>query len=413
MKASHLIKKTSSGIITGGADNDPSGITTYSITGATTGFALVWLLLLSTPLLIVVQGMSAKIGDVKKKGLTTIIEEHFGRKVAVISMVSLIVVNTLTIGADLSIMGSVLNSFITFIPSVVFIPVLALIIWYVVVFENYKVLSKLLLWLVVVFLAYIASGVLAKPDWGLVLSSTLIPRIEFTPIYFATATALLGTTITPYLFFWQTSEEVEDHTPKSEARNKFLAVAPGFIFSNLVAYFIIISTATVLFFSDSPIENFSALTAADISKAFIPIAGNGAFLLFSIGIVGGGLIALPVLAASSSYAVAEVFGWSEGLGRRVNNAKGFYAVLTATFFIGTAIAILKINPVTALFYSQILAGVVAPPLLILIIIISSSKKIMGEFVNNTLTKITAWFTVGIMTISVVLMFASMFFSDIF
>lgn len=185
MKASHLLKKTASGLITGGADNDPSGITTYSITGATTGFSQAWLLLLSTPLLIVVQGMSAKIGDVKRKGLATIIEEHFGRRVALISMVSLLIVNTLTIGADLSIMGSVLNNFVSFIPTVIFVPMIALIIWFIVVFENYKVLYKLLLWLVVVFLAYIAAGVLSKPDLGLVIKGTLIPQIKFTPIFFS------------------------------------------------------------------------------------------------------------------------------------------------------------------------------------------------------------------------------------
>ena len=151
MKVSHLLKKTASGFITGGADNDPSGITTYAVIGSTTGFSQAWLLLLSTPLLIVVQGMTAKIGDVKRKGLTTIIEEHFGRKIALISMVGLIIVNTLTIGADLSIMGNVLNNFIPFVPSIVFVPMVALVIWYVVVFKTYKLLYRILLWLVVVF----------------------------------------------------------------------------------------------------------------------------------------------------------------------------------------------------------------------------------------------------------------------
>ncbi len=406
MKASHLLKKTASGIITGGADNDPSGITTYSITGATTGFSLGWLLLISTPLLIVVQGMSAKIGDVKRKGLATIIEEHFGRKVALITMISLLVVNILTIGADLSIMGSVLNDFAPIIPSIVFIPLIALVIWYVVVFKNYKVLYRLLLWLVVIFLAYIASGVLSKPDWGLVARDTLLPKIEFSPMFFAAATALLGTTITPYLFFWQTSEEIEEHTPKKEARKKFLEVAPGFIFSNLIAYFIIISTASALYFSGNQIDNVNSLTAADISEALVPVAGNGAFLLFSIGIIGGGLLALPILAASSSYAVAEIFGWREGLDKSVLKARGFYTILTATFFIGTAIAVLGINPIVALFYTQILAGIAAPPLLVLIILISSNKNIMGEYVNGLLTKIIGWLAVAVMVASVVFMFGS-------
>ena len=406
MKASHLLKKTASGIITGGADNDPSGITTYSITGATTGFSLGWLLLISTPLLIVVQGMSAKIGDVKRKGLATIIEEHFGRKVALITMISLLVVNILTIGADLSIMGSVLNDFVPIIPSIVFIPLIALVIWYVVVFKNYNVLYRLLLWLVVIFLAYIASGVLSKPDWGLVARDTLLPKIEFSPMFFAAATALLGTTITPYLFFWQTSEEIEEHTPKKEARKKFLEVAPGFIFSNLIAYFIIISTASALYFSGNQIDNVNSLTAADISEALVPVAGNGAFLLFSIGIIGGGLLALPILAASSSYAVAEIFGWREGLDKSVLKARGFYTILTATFFIGTAIAVLGINPIVALFYTQILAGVAAPPLLVLIILISSNKNIMGEYVNGLLTKIIGWLAVAVMVASVVFMFGS-------
>lgn len=409
MKVSHLLKKTASGFITGGADNDPSGITTYAVIGATTGFSQAWLLLLSTPLLIVVQGMTAKIGDVKRKGLTTIIEEHFGRKIALISMVGLIIVNTLTIGADLSIMGNVLNNFIPFVPSIVFVPMVALVIWYVVVFKNYKVLYRILLWLVVVFLSYIAAGLLAKPDWGAVVINTIIPRVEFSTVFFAAATALLGTTITPYLFFWQTSEEIEDHTPKKEARRKFLEVAPGFIFSNLVAYFIIISTASALFFTDTAISSIESLTVVEISKALIPVVGDKAFLLFSIGIVGGGLLALPILAASSSYAVAEVFGWKEGLDQKVAKAKGFYAVLTATLFIGVAIAVLNINPVLALFYSQILAGILAPPLLVLIILISSNKSIMGDFVNNVWTQLIGWFAVSIMTASVVFMFISWVF----
>ncbi len=409
MKASHLLKKTASGIITGGADNDPSGITTYSIVGATTGFSLAWLLILSTPLLIVVQGMSAKIGDVKKKGLATIIEEHFGKRIAVVAMVSLLIVNTLTIGADLSIMGSVLHNFVSFIPTAVFVPIITIIVWYVVVFKNYKVLYRLLLWLVVVFLSYVVAGFLAKPDWGLVFKDTLIPKIEFSTSFFAVATALLGTTITPYLFFWQTSEEIEEHTPKKEAHKKFLEVAPGFIFSNLIAYFIIISTASALYFSGTQIEAIESLTAADISKSLIPVAGSNAFLLFSIGILGGGLLALPVLAASSSYAAAEVFGWREGLDQKISNARGFYAIITSTFFIGVAIAVLNFNPVTALFYSQVLAGIVAPPLLILIILISSSKKIMGDYANSIVTKIIGWLAVGMMTASVVFMFISWVF----
>ncbi len=406
MKASHLLKKTASGIITGGADNDPSGITTYSITGATTGYSQAWLLLLSTPLLIVVQGMSAKIGDVKRKGLAAIIEEYFGRKIALAAMVSLVVVNTLTIGADLSIMSSVLNNFLPFIPSAFFVLLLAAIIWFVVVFKNYQILYRLLLWLVVVFLAYIAAGVLSKPDWGLVIKSTLIPQIHFTPIFFAAATALLGTTITPYLFFWQTSEEIEDHTPKKEARSRFKEVAPGFIFSNLVAYFILISSATVLFYSGTGVESISTLTASDIALALKPVAGEAAFTLFSIGIIGGGLLALPVLAASSSYAVAELFGWREGLNQKPSHAKGFYTILTATFFVGTGIAVLNINPVSALFFSQILAGIVAPGLLVLIILISSNKKIMGDYVNGTLAKLTGWLAVGVMSTAVILMFVT-------
>lgn len=188
-----------------------------------------------------------------------------------------------------------------------------------------------------------------------------------------------------------------------------MEVAPGFIFSNLIAYFIIISTATAIFFSDTQVENISSLTAADISQALVPVAGNGAFLLFSIGIVGGGLLALPVLAASSSYAVSEIFGWREGLNQKVSKARGFYAVLTATFFIGTAIALLKINPVTALFYSQVLAGIIAPPLLILIILISSNKQTMGDYVNSLITKVVAWIAVAVMTASVVFMFFSFIF----
>lgn len=396
-KVKNFLKKARPGIITGGADNDPAGISTYSIAGATTGFSQLWLMILATPMLIAVQAMCARLGDVKRKGLATILKEHFPKPLAILAVVVLVTCNTVTIGADLAGMAEA-TSLIFKTNYLIWVIPFTILIWYVVIFENYRVIKTFLFWLVAVFFSYILAGILAGPDWGQVLRAIVFPSITFTPIYFMAAVGLLGTTITPYLFFWQTKEEVEEKEPLQvdlkKANREDMILAPGLIFSNLIAIFIMISTGAVLF-GKSGIR-----TASDAARALEPLAGQNAALLFAVGIVGAGLLAVPILATSSAYAVAELFGWRESLSAKLQKAKGFYFVISCSLLVGLALSFLKIDPIKALFYSQILAGILAPVLLILILILCNNKKIMGRYHNG-------WFDniFGILTVLVMLLVA--------
>ncbi len=390
------------GIITGAADNDPAGITTYSIVGATTGFAQLFLIPLSTILLIAIQSICARIGDVKKKGLALIIQERFGRKVAFLAMIFLILANLTTMGADLAAIGTAFAIIFPRISVIFILPLISLLIWYVVVFKSYQVLTKFLLLLALIFISYIVSGILAKPDWLLVLKNTFVPQIVFTnKIYWLAMVGFLGTTITPYLFFWQVSEEIDDKPCVKDAKIEVKENAPGLIFSNLIAYFIIICTATVLF-----AKNIKITSAHEAALALKPFLGSNAFLLFALGIIGAGLLALPVLASSTAYAVAETFKWQEGLRKKPAKAKGFYTVLSSTFFVALAISLLKINPIKILFYSQVFNGMLAPFLLVLIMIIAGSKRVMGDYRNGFWANFFGWLTTLIMFLAVLAVFIS-------
>ncbi len=378
-KFKRLFKRIVPGVITGAADNDPAGISTYSIVGATTGYSQIWLMVLATPMLIAVQAMCARLGDVKNKGLAAILKEHFPAPLAFFAVLILIISNTITIGADLAGMAQA-ASLVVNIHYLIWIIPFAFLMWYIVLFENYKVIRKYFLWLVAFFLSYIISGLLAKPNWFNILRETLLPSINFNSTFFMAAVGILGTTITPYLFFWQTKEEIEEKkTPETalqEARKENQILAPGFVFSNLISIFIMISTGAALF------GKGELRTAADAAQALRPLAGETAALLFAIGIIGAGFVAVPILASATAYSVAELFGWRESLSAKLQKAKGFYFVISLSIVVGILIAFLKIDPIKALFYSQILAGILAPILLIFILVLCTDKKIMGRYVNG-------------------------------
>lgn len=378
-KLKESFQKAVPGIITGGADNDPAGISTYSVAGAQTGYSQIWLMILATPMLVAVQAMCARLGDVKKKGLATILKEYFPKPLAILAVLILVVCNIITLGADLSGMAAATA---LVIPSnyLLWIAPFAFLIWYVVVFENYQMIRNYLLVLVSVFSTYILSGILAKPDWSQIIKQVIFPSLQFTPTYFMAAVGILGTTITPYLFFWQTKEEVEEKEPLSqtlkEAKKEEEILAPGFIFSNLISLFIMISTGTVLFGKEG------IRTAADAALALKPLAGNFAGLLFAVGIIGAGLLAVPILATTTAYAVAELFGWRESLSDKLSKARGFYFVITLSLLVGVVISLSKVDPIKALFYSQILAGILAPVILVLLLFLCNNKKIMGRYTNG-------------------------------
>lgn len=390
-----LFRRWIPGIISGGADNDPSGIATYSISGAQFGYQQLWLLVISTPMLIAIQAMCARLGDVKRKGLMAIMRDHYAPIFAISASIVLIITNIATLGADLAGMADAFglathSSFIWWV-----IPV-SVIMWYVILFQNHKVIEKYLFSLSFAFLAYIVSAFLSKPDWFRVIREIFVPSMTPSVPFFLAGLGLMGTTITPFLFFWQSRQGAEEHKAKQEllheAKKEDKEVAPGFVFSNLISLFIIISTASVFHARGS----YVIVTAADAARALEPLAGSFATYLFSFGIICSGLLAVPVLAASTAYVVAETFGWRESLSDRINKAKGFYTVLTASILVGVGIAMSGVSPMQALLYSQVLNGILAPILIILILFMCNDKKIMGTYVNRWFDNVFGWIAVVIM-----------------
>jgi Mn2+/Fe2+ NRAMP family transporter len=381
------------GLITGGADNDPAGIATYSIVGATVGFAQNWLLLLSTPMLIVIQQMSAKVANVTKTDLATLLRTTFGARVATPAVLLMVIANVITMGADLLAMGAAFE-LLTGVKFIYWIVPLAAVMAIVTIFTDYKVLSKYLLWLVAVFATYILAAFLSRPDWGAVLRSTFLPQLSFSPDYFLGAVALLGTTITPYLFFWQASGEIEERRGVQGISRRNVDITAGMVWSNLTAFSIIVATGAVLYSHHTAIK-----TAADAARALEPFAGPYAKLLFAVGVIGAGLLAIPVLAASASFGVAGLVGWRRGLGRHAKNAPQFYVVIGLAFLIAMELAVSAVNPIKALFYSQVLDGLIAPVLVILMLILTSSRKLMGDFANGPTTKIIGWAAAVVMILA--------------
>lgn len=372
------IKSLVAGIIAGSADNDPAAITTYSVAGASTGYSQIWLMVLATPMLIAVQSICARIGDVTSKGLAAVIKDNFPKPIAYISILIIFITTLITIGADLAGVGAAFHLVFGFDNSLWIVPV-ALAIWFMVLFANFEVITKYLSFFVIFFFSYIISAFLSHPNWGQVAKSFVIPQISFQYNYLTSAVGILGATLTPTLFFWQTKEEVEEKgTDKvKKARHTDLMLAPGFIFGQLIAVFIMIATAATLY-----VHHIQINTAADAAKSLEPLAGTFAKYLFAFGLIGSGFMAVPVLAASAGYMVAEAFSWRQSLSDKIDSAKGFYIVITLALFVGVEIAVSGIDPIKALFFSQALGGVVGPIFMILLLIIANRKKIMGEYTNR-------------------------------
>lgn len=388
-----LLRAVGPGVITGGADNDPAGIATYSVVGASVGFAQNWLLLVSTPMLIVIQQMSAKVANVTKADLATVLRTTFGARVATPAVLLMVVANVITMGADLLAMGAAFE-LLTGVKFVYWVVPLAAVMGFVTIFTDYKVLSKYLLWLVAVFATYILAAFLARPNWADVLRSTVVPQLSLTPDYLLGAVGLLGTTITPYLFFWQASGEVEERRGVQGISRRNADVSAGMVWSNVTAFFVIVATGAVLYSHHSTIK-----TAADAARALEPFAGPYATVLFAVGIIGAGLLAIPVLAASAAFGVAGLAGWRRGLGRHARNAPQFYIVIGVAFLIALELAISAVNPIKALFYSQVLDGIIAPVLVILMLLLTSNRKLMGDFVNGLPTKLIGWASAAVMILA--------------
>ena len=373
-------KTVGPGVITGGADNDPAGIVTYTIVGATTGYVLLWLMFIITPMLIVVQEMASRVALVKRKGLASVIKEHYGVNTAKIVMIVLIIANIATIGADIAGISSVMGM-ITGISWVWFIIPLTLVIWYIILFQSYKSIRRILLGLAFLMGIYIISALLAKPEWTSIASG-FVPHFNFSFVFLAAAVGMIGTTISPYILFWQASEELEEKKPALRMKTMETDTIIGMTWSNIVSVFIIIASAAVLFGTGIFIE-----TPEQAAIALQPLAGQWAYLLFAIGILIVGFLAIPVLAGSTAYAVSETFGWKEGLDKKVSKAKGFYAVITLSFLVGIGLAFSPVNPFHFLFYTQILNGLLMPFLVLLLFFMCNNRKIMGCYVNSKLKNI--------------------------
>jgi Mn2+/Fe2+ NRAMP family transporter len=296
-------------------------------------------------------------------------------------------------GADLLAMAAAME-LLTGIKFIYWIVPLVAVMAGIIIFLDYKLVSKYLLWLVAFLGAYVVAAVLARPNWGDVVRNTVVPHITLSPDYTLAAVAMLGTTITPYLFFWQASGEVEEKRGVQRLSRSNLDIAIGMVWSNFTAFFIIVATGAVLYSHHVQIK-----TAADAARALEPFVGHYATAIFAIGIIGAGLLAIPVLAASAAFGLAGLAGWRRGLGRHPKNAPQFYVVIGVAFLIAMELAISAIDPIKALFYSQVIDGLIAPVLIVLMLMVTSSRKLMGDFTNGIPTKVIGWAAVAVMLLA--------------
>jgi NRAMP (natural resistance-associated macrophage protein)-like metal ion transporter len=400
------------GLITGAADDDPSGISTYSVTGAAFGYAPLWTALFSFPLMTAVQIMCARLGMVTGEGLAGVIRRQYPRWVLWSACALLVIANTVNIGADLGGMGKV-TEMITGVRGIYWTPVYALIIGSFLIWSSYYTIARIFKWMTLVLFSYVLAAFFAKPDWAAVLRSTFIPHVEWSGKYWATLVGLFGTTISPYLFFWQASQEVEEEraqgelTVKSrrgatdlELRKSRNDVLTGMFFSNLIMYFIILTTAATLYAHGKT----TISTAQDAAEALLPLAGKGAYWLFSLGLIGAGMLGVPVLAGSSAYAVAEGAVWRGSLADRAGLSREFYGVIAVGLVLGLALDYAGFNAVSMLFWAAVLNGVLAPPLIVIVLLLTSSPKVMGSRSNPLWLAALGWFTVAVMTAASCAMF---------
>ena len=404
-KFKKLFSKIGPGIITGASDDDPSGIATYSIAGASQGYGLLWTALLTFPLMATIQEMCARIGVVTEKGLAGNLKSYFKSKILLYFLAALIIIaNTINIGADLAGMAAATRLLIPVHPLLIAIFTTFLIIALMVYFP-YKFIASNLKWLTFALFAYIASALVVKQDWTQIIFRSFVPEFTTNKNYISIFVAILGTTISPYLFFWQTSEEVEERKELEHEKHKRIIVTKhelkqvredvnlGMLFSNIVMFAIIATTASTLFkFGINEIE-----TADQAAKALEPLAGRAASLLFTFGIVGTGLLAIPVLAGSAAYAVSEIFGWKEGLSKSFRQARSFYAIIIVSTFVGFLMNFVHINPFKALFYTAVIYGLISPVLIFFILLLANNSEVMGKYKNNLVTNILGVLTLAVMT----------------
>ena len=399
------------GLVTGAADDDPSGISTYSVTGAAFGYGQLWTVLFSFPLMTSIQIMCARLGLVTGKGLAGNIRARYPRPVLYFACSLLLVANIVNIGADLGGMGDAMEM-VTGVPRYIWIPGFAIGIVSLLIFTSYHWMAKVFKWMTVVLVAYILAGLLSKPDWGNVIRSTFLPNIQWTSAYLTTFLGIMGTTITPYMFFWQAGQEVEEERRKGllSPKKRFSAiddqlrgakndVLTGMGWAGIIMYFIILTTGTTLH-QHGIVEIETAKQAAEALK---PFAGNAAYLLFTLGLVGTGLLGVPILAGSGAYAVSEAMHWRGSLEDKPRVAGKFYTVIALSVLIGFLLEFIGVNSVKALFWSAVLNGVLAPPLLVMVVMLSGDQKVMGDKTAPKFVRLLGWIAAVVMGVAAIAM----------
>jgi NRAMP (natural resistance-associated macrophage protein)-like metal ion transporter len=399
-----FLKVLAPGLVAGASDDDPSGIGTYAVAGASLGYSTLWTALITFPLMAAIQSICAKVGMVTGTALAGALPRHYPRPLLYGAVLVLFVANTINAGADIGAVAAGVNM-IAPIPIIWMIVPVAAIILVLQLFGSYRLIANIFRWLAVALFAYIGSSLFARPDPGEVLRATFIPTVSLDSTFLATLVAIVGTTISPYLFFWQCSQEVEEEEEEeeevqtgriqvwqrrgaSDAELKFAAwdVNTGMFFSNVVMYFIILGTAATLHNAGQT----SIQSAADAAKALRPLAGDAAGILLVLGLIGAGFLTVPILTGSAAYALSEAFAWRLGLNQNPARAKQFYAVIIVATLVGTLINFLGINPIDALFWTAVINGFIAPPLMLLIRLISNNRAIMQDRVNGTGINILGW-----------------------
>ncbi len=393
------------GLVTGASDDDPSGIATYSQAGAQFGFATLWTALLTFPLMAAVQGMCARIGLVTSQGLTVTLRQHYSKPILYTMLLFSFPAITLNIGADIQGMGAVAHMIVPQIPISIFCVVFTAALMFFIIRYPYQKIAAILKWLCLTLLLYIIVPFMVKQDWVTVAKNTFIPTIQFNKEFLSIIVAILGTTISPYLFFWQATMEAEDiaNRTKKIMINKHVLndmktdVNIGMFLSNLVMFFIILTTGSILYAGG--IRQIDTVDQA--AKALEPLAGKLTYFIFALGVIGTGLLAIPVLAGSQSYMLAETFGWEAGLNKKFPEARAFYISIIISLLVGLSLDFLGISPIKALLYTAISYGLTAPVLIAIILHIGNNKEIMKNHTNSRLSNILGSITLVLMTVAAV------------
>lgn len=404
------------GLITGAADDDPAGVATYAIAGSRLGFSSLWTAFFTYPLMTAIQEMCARIGVITKMGLAGVLKKHYPFWVLILVALLMVSSNTFNIGADIAGMSAATNLIIPWVPTKLLAVLYSALIIYMMVFWSFKKILRYLKWLTLTLLFYVATALLISHDWAEIFRRLITPKLHLNKETISLIIAIFGTTISPYLFFWQTTEEaveeknhyhehqhIHDEKLKKELIHTEKDVAFGMFFSNFIMFFIMV-LSTTLFFN----KNVNIRTIGQLSELLGPLLGKFGQFIFTLGIVGTGLLVIPVLAGGSAYIVAETFGLREGLDKKLNRAKGFYAIIVVSTILALVLALVMnyfgLEPILFLFYTALFQGMISPLLILAILSISNNKKIMGSYVNSTISNILGFGAFMVMTVAVIFYF---------